>query len=113
MLLNRKISPLPIWLFAIGLSANVFSVEPKGYRLLSITESAKLILVSEIPSKTKYMLDASAAKITLDGKPIEFKDLRNYTLATIVFDMQKGTKEGIEIDGIAKEIKILPPEGPK
>lgn len=100
-------------LISFSLIFSPLAVEPKGYRLLSITETSKLILISEIPSKTKYLLDASAAKITVDGKPAEFKDLKAYTLIHVKFEVSKGSKDGVEIHGAASEIKILSPENPK
>jgi hypothetical protein len=90
-----------------------FSVESGQFRLLSIADSSKLILVSQIPSKTKYILDASTAKITLDGKPAEFKTLDYYTIINIKYELRKGSKEGIEINGVATEIRIVVQENKK
>jgi len=96
-------------LFA-AVSFHALPIETKGFRLLSVADAPKLILVSEIPSKTKYMLDVATAKITVDGKPAEFKDLRRYALIHVTFTQKKAQKEGVEIDGVASEIKILTPE---
>ncbi len=90
-----------------------FAVESGQYRLLSTTVSCKLILVSQIPSKTKYILDASTAKITIDDKPAEFQNMQAYTIVNVKFELKKSSKEGIEIDGIASEIKISTPENKK
>jgi hypothetical protein len=51
----------------LGAVITAWGVEVRGFRLLSITETGKMILISEIPNKTKYVLDAVAAKITVDG----------------------------------------------
>ena len=100
---------LMVLAFAIWLQG----VEAKKYRLLSITNTTKLILVSAIPGKTKYVLDAGTAKITVDGKPAEFQDLKAYTVIRVTFDARKGSKDGIELDGVVKEISISTPENPK
>ena len=88
-------------------------VETGRYRLLSITQSVKLILVSQIPSKTKYVLDASTTKITVNGKPAEFEDLKAFTVIQVKFEPRKGNKEGVDIDGVATEISVSTPENQK
>ena len=88
-------------------------VEPDQYRLLSISKSAKMILISQLPSKTKYLLDASTAKITVDGKPAEFPSLQAYTIVHVKFEARKSSKDGIDIDGVASEIQVSTPENRK
>jgi hypothetical protein len=90
-------------LAAVG---NSGAVETGIYRLLSVTETSKLILISHPNTKTKYILDASAAKITLDGKPAEFSVLRQHSTAQVFFENKKSTKDGIDIDGTASEIRL-------
>ena len=98
----------------LGMSFSLsLGVESGRYRLLSITQSVKLILVSQIPSKTKYVLDAATSKITVDGKPAEFNDLKAFTVIHVKFEAKKATKEGVTIDGVATEISISTPENPK
>jgi hypothetical protein len=107
-------STLGYLLVLLGTSLSLLlGVESGRYRLLSITQSVKLILVSQIPNKTKYILDASTTKITVDGKPAEFTDLKAFTVVNVKFEAKKGTKEGVDIDGIATEITISTPENPK
>ena len=89
------------------------AVESQRYRLLSITETSKMILVSEIPAKTKLVLDASSAKIMVDGKPAEFQELRLFSVIHLKFDLRKAEKDGISVDGVATEIKVSTPENPK
>ncbi len=96
--------------FSILLPAFSRAVETDQYRLLSVAESGRLILISQIPSKTKYVLDATSAKITVNGKPAEFKDLKSYSIVQVKMDLHKFSKEGIEIDGTASEIKVTVPE---
>jgi hypothetical protein len=91
----------------------LLGVESGRYRLLSITQTVKLILVSQIPNKTKYVLDASTSKITVDGKPAEFTDLKAFTVVHVKFEVKKGTKEGVDIDGVATEISVSTPENTK
>jgi hypothetical protein len=100
----RKTS-LVIGVFLLALAVGS-AVESGRYRLLSASESTKLILVSKIPDKTKYVLDASTAKITRNDKPAEFTDLRVYTVVTVTFELKKSSKNGIDVDGVASEIKI-------
>jgi hypothetical protein len=95
-----------------ALCALSLAVEADMYRLLSISESEKLILVSQIPSKSKYLLDASSAKITVNGKAGEFKELKAFSIIQVKVDLKKSTKNGIEIDGVASEIRISNPEKP-
>jgi len=83
------------------------------YRLLSVSDSEKLILVSQIPSKTKYLLDAASAKITVNGKAAEFKELRAFSVIQVIVDLRKSSKNGIGLDGSATEIRISSPERPK
>jgi len=58
------------------------------------------------------MLDATTAKITVNGKPAEFSDLEQYSIIQVKFELRKAKKEGIDIDGIATEISITPPPMP-
>jgi len=83
-----------------------FALESDTYRLLSIAKSGKMILISHPTDKTKYLLDATNAKITCDGKPMEFDELKNYVLIQVKFDLVKSEKEGIQIDGNATEIAV-------
>lgn len=119
--------------FTVGLPLIASAIESGVYRILSVSDSIKLILISEPVSKemaaapkratpaagksaastVKYVLDASAAKITVNGKPAEFKDLKYYASAQVKFQLHKDSKEGIPIDGKATEIKIIIPPDAK
>ncbi len=88
------------------------AVEAGKYRLLSVSGTSKLILISQIPDKTKFVLDAATAKITVDGKPAEFSSLSQYSVINVKFDAKKTAKMGIDIDGNATEIRIASPENP-
>ena len=94
-------------------SLPAWAVEANTYRLLSVADTGKLILVSQVPTKTKYILDATSAKITVNGKPAEFKDLKNYSVVQVKMELKKSSKEGIDIDGNAIEIRITVPEDVK
>lgn len=104
--------PVCLAILVFGLTAIALAVESGMYRLLSISDSEKLILVSQIPSKTKFLLDASSAKITLNGKAAEFKELRQFSIIQVKMDLLKKSKNGIDLDGTAAEIKITNPEKP-
>jgi hypothetical protein len=88
------------------------AVESDVYRLLSVSVSAKMILVAQPASKAKFLLDASAAKLTLDEKPTEIKNLSDYSVIHVKFEERKFDKDGISLDGVASEIRILTPENP-
>lgn len=88
----------------------VFPVEGDTYRLLSVSTSSKLILISQPGTKSKFLLDASAAKLTVDGKPAEFKNLSDYSVIHVDFEQKKFKKDGVDIDGTVTEIRILTPE---
>jgi len=90
----------------IGLCVFCMAVESGTYRLLSVSDSEKLILVSQIPSKKKYLLDAASAKITVNGKPAEFKELKAFSIIQVKLDLRKASKNGIDLDGAATEIRI-------
>jgi len=100
-------------IFLFGLSPLSLAVEPGNCRLLSISDSEKLILVSQIPSKTKYLLDAASAKITVNGKPAEFKELKVFSIIQVKLDLRKSSRNGITVDGSAKEIRIFSPDKAK
>jgi hypothetical protein len=102
----RIVGWICIVLCIIGSVSSVLAVETGMYRLLSISGSEKLILVSQIPSKQKYLLDASSAKITVNGKPAEFKELVIFSILQVKFELRKSNRNGVELDGSAKEIKI-------
>ena len=97
----------------IGAGASIFGVESGQFRLLSVSDSTKMILVSQIPTKTKFILDAATAKVTIDGKPAEFQNIDFYTIINVKFELKKGSKAGIEIDGVASEIRIITQENKK
>ena len=90
-------------------------IESGTFRLLSVTETSKMILISHTTTKTKYLLDAGAAKITLDGKPAEFGTLKRYSTAQVFFQLKRDSKDGIEVDGTATEIRLTtsPPPTPR
>jgi len=111
LLRNTGIIVVLLFLF-LSLSGFLFALESETFRLLSLSDSGKIILVSKMPTKTKYMLDATTAKITVNGKPAEFSDLEQYSIIQVKFELRKAKKEGIDIDGIATEISITPPPMP-
>jgi hypothetical protein len=101
---NHKSTFIVICLLAF--SALSVEAEAGMFRLLSVSESEKLILVSQLPSKAKFLLDAASAKITVNGKPAEFKALKAFSRIHLTMDLKKVDKLGIEVDGVAVEIKI-------
>ena len=102
-----------LYLLITGSIFTCAAVESGMCRLLSVSESEKLILVSTVPEKTKYLLDAAAAKITIAGKPAEFENLTSFSLIQVKWKKDNEKRNGIRLDGIALEIEIDPPETPK
>jgi len=102
-----------IALLIVATAAFLPAIESGLYRILSVSDSIKIILISQIPDKTKYVLDASSAKITVNGKPAEFKDLKFYASAQVKFELKKSAKEGVDLDGFATEIRVTTPSAPK
>ena len=97
-----------IWMMAICLP--VPAVELGGYRLLSVSETEKLILVSQLSDQKKFLLNAADVKITVNGKSVEFKDLSQYAIVQVQMKLSKTKKNGVNLDGIATEIAINIPE---
>ena len=78
----------------------------KEYRILSVSESSKLVLISDLTTKTRYLLDATNAKIILDGKEIELVKLQDYSTARVSFSSAKKTVGGVKLDGVASRFEI-------
>jgi hypothetical protein len=89
------------------------AVEAGMCRLLSVSSSEKLILVSSIPDKTKYLLDVAAAKITIGGKPAELEELTSFSLIHVKWNKSDEKRNGVRLDGIAIEIAVDPPKNPE
>ena len=103
-MMRRKI----LWMIPllIGICVICLAVESGMYRLLSISISEKLIVVSHIPSKAKYILDVASTKITVNGKPAEFRELKAFSIIQLKLELKKDDRKGIDIDGKAIEINI-------
>ncbi|MBZ5496044.1 MAG: hypothetical protein LAP85_06540 [Acidobacteriia bacterium] len=98
---------------ALLVPVTLMALESGQYRLLSLAEGNKMILISQSPGKPKYILDASTAKITVDGKAAELKELSHYSIVNVKWELKKSSKDGIDLDGVASEIRVLTPEQPK
>ena len=85
------------------------ALESGSYRLLSISETERLILVSRIPDQKKYILDAVDVKVTINGNPAEFRELALFTIVQVQMDMVKKKRKGINIDGRVREIAVSGP----
>lgn len=89
----------------------VQALESGSYRLLSISVTEKLVLVSRIPDQKKFLLDAADVKVTINDKPAEFKDLILYSVVKVEMNQSKSKRKGVNIDGRALEIAISDPAG--
>ena len=87
----------------------VHALESGSYRLLSVSETEKLVLVSRIPDQKKFLLDAADVKITINDKPAEFKDLILFTIVQVQMDTKKTKRKNINLDGRVSEIAITDP----
>ena len=105
----KKLILLSVAACLIGFYSLSLAVESDNYRLLSISQSEKLILASKTPNKTKYLLDVSSAKITIDGHPGELKELQVYSTIQVKMKLKKSKRNGIKIDGSATEIRVQNP----
>lgn len=110
----KKFFKISVILAVVCIGTHVFCVpaqalEPGNYRLLSISETEKLVLVSRISDKKKFLLDAKEIKVTINDKPAEFKDLISFTIVQVQMDLKKSKRNGIEIDGSAREITVSDP----
>ncbi len=110
--MNRSKLIFTLLLF-LGMCLFSLAVESGMYRLLSVSDTEKIILISAIPAKTKYLLDASSAKITLNGKPAEFKELKSFSIIQVKMELKKASRNGVPLDGLASEIKISSTEKAK
>jgi hypothetical protein len=110
----KHIKPFGLAIFFLGVISYSLAVESGMCRLLSVSESEKLILISQIPNKTKFLLDAASAKITVNGKPAEFRDLVVFSTIQVKMELRKINRKGIDLDGVATEIQIsIPGEADK
>ena len=87
----------------------VQALESGSYRLLSISESEKLVLVSRIPDQRKFLLDAADVKVTINDKPAEFSDLALFTIVQVEMDLKRKRRKGVNVDGDAREIAVTDP----
>jgi hypothetical protein len=87
----------------------VQALESGSYRLLSVSETEKLVLVSRIPDQKKFLLDAADVKVTMNDKPAEFKDLILFTVVQVQMDLRRAKRKGVDLDGRANEIAIFSP----
>ena len=109
----KMIGRLILYLLITGSILICSAVESGMCRLLSVSESEKLILISTIPDKTKFLLDVAAAKITINGEPAEFEKLTSFSLIQVKWEKSKDKRNGVRLDGIAIEIEIDPPRKPQ
>ena len=100
---------LILCLLIIGSASVGMAVESGIYRLLSISESEKLILVSRNPDKKKFLLDIASAKITLNEKPVELEELSSFSVIRIKWKKSNDKRNGIPLDGVVTEIEIQSP----
>jgi len=87
----------------------VQALESGSYRLLSVSETEKIVLVSRISDQKKFLLDAADVIITINDKPAEFKDLILFTIAQVQMDLRRIRRKGVNLDGRASEIAISNP----
>ncbi|MDR0310254.1 MAG: hypothetical protein LBJ21_01575 [Acidobacteriota bacterium] len=87
------------------------ALESGSYRLLSVSVTEKLVLVSRIPDQKKFLLDAADVKITINDNPGELNDIALFTVVQLQMDLSKKKRKGVNIDGQVREIAISDPAG--
>lgn len=105
--MKKILHSIMLWGIFIGFFACIthnWLPEDNTYRILAVAQ--KHVLVSRISDKVKYIFDASSARVTWDGKPLELKDLHSFPTAQIIVRWGKQGWQGIDIDGIATEINV-------
>jgi len=96
-----------LWIHAF--CGPVQALEAGSYRLLSVSETEKLVLVSRIPDQKKFLLDATDVKISINDNSGELKDLILFTIVQVQMDTGKKKRKGINLDGNAREIIVTDP----
>ena len=91
------------------LGGPVQALESGSYRLLSISETEKLVLISRVPDQKKFLLDAANVKVSINDKPAEFSDLALFTIVQVQMDLGRARRKGINLDGRAIEIAVSDP----
>ena len=100
-----------IWMFVFCGSAQ--ALESGSYRLLSVSVTEKLVLVSRVPDQKKFLLDAADVKVNINDEPAEFSDLILFTVVQVQMEQGKRKKKNVNLDGRAIEITISDPAGNK
>ena len=98
-----------IWMFVFCCPTQ--ALEFGSYRLLSVSVTEKLVLVSRIPDQKKFLLDAADVKVTINDNPAEFSDLILFTVIQLEMKLSKKKRKSITLDGSAIEIAISNPAG--
>jgi len=96
-----------VWMYVFCGTARALEME--SCRLLSISESEKLVLVSRIPDRKKFLLDAADVKVTINDEPAELKDVASFTIVKVRMEPRKKKRKGVSLDGSALEIAIYAP----
>lgn len=99
---------LGMTMLGFGLQSKSKNQEPaeKKYRILSISVLENIILLSDPDSKNKLMLDISKAKLWIDGKESELKNLQKFNSATFQIKRSPKTVRGHELDGNVIRIQV-------
>ena len=96
-----------IWMHLFCGPAQAF--EAGSYRLLSLSKSERLVLVSRIPDQRRFLLDATNVKVTINDKPAEFEELALFTIVQLQMDLGRVRRKGVNLDGHAREIVVSDP----
>jgi hypothetical protein len=88
-------------MLGFGFQSKSVQQEPveKKYRILSISTTENIILLSDLDSRNRLMLDAAKAKIIIDGKESDLKNLQKFNSATFQIKRSPKTFRGHELDG--------------
>ena len=96
-----------IWLHLFCGPVQAFEAE--SYRLLSISKSERLVLISRVPDQRRFLLDAADVKITINDKPAEFEELAAFTIIRVEMELGRVRRQGFNLDGRARAIIVSDP----
>ena len=110
----KNIFRVSVIVIAVCVLTHVFcdpvqALEAGSYRLLSISKTERLVLVSRIPDQRRFLLDAAEVKITINDEPAEFEELTSFTVVQVEMELRRTRRKGVNLDGYAREIAISDP----
>lgn len=79
-------------------------------RLLAVGWQDKMIVISTRPGNERLLLDGASARITIFGKPGEWKELSRYSLIRVRYGRTPVKRLNQQLDGNVHEICVEYPK---